>query len=414
MKEHHIKNLQDIGFRWLRLFDSVISRFFREGYLYKASALAYTTLLSLVPLLAVLFAVFAVFPVFSGLDLKDKVQDFVLGNFIPTKGEDIAQWFNTFIAQTGKLSVVGFASLIVTALMLLKTIETSFNEVWHVKQKRKGVSAFVSYWAILSLAPVFIGLSVFLSSYLFSLSLFHSGLLKHQIEFFFIRMLPVMLLFFGFTLLYTVVPNCQVRFRFSVLGGLVATILFELSRKGFALYLLQSTAYKSIYGALSIIPIFLIWIFIVWLVILIGALFAYEASMDLSIKEKYRLDGFTHAVIWLGFFWKAQHQEQGEGLSLRDLLKKTHGHYQVVPGVMLDILTKASLICRTDSGDYVLQRDLSAISMGELYELLPWRAPVSRYTDLPESWQKTVSDQLHEFHQDMMAKLAFPVSNLYK
>jgi membrane protein len=125
---------------------------------------------------------------------------------------------------------------------------------------------------ILTLGPVLVGSSIATTSYIVSLmSLGDYDLFG--ISNILIRMLPIFASIFAFLILYLVVPNKVVNFKFAVAGALLAALLFELAKKGFAFYVTQLPSYQAIYGALASIPILFLWVYLSWLVVLFGALF---------------------------------------------------------------------------------------------------------------------------------------------
>lgn len=229
----------------------VVEHFINDDCTYRASALAFTSLLAVVPLMSVGLALLSSFPVFQ--NLSGPVQDFIFENFVPTTGKIIQDYLQQFSAQVSKLSIWGVAFLFVTALLVMVTIEKAMNKIWKTHTSRRGVAAFLLYWAILSLGPVLLGLSLAASSYVLSMPIVQT----HQAPPFILNSVPFFLSLIGFTFLYVVVPNCPVKLVHGLWGGVVAAILFESAKQAFAYYLSQYDTYQLLYGAFATVPIFL-------------------------------------------------------------------------------------------------------------------------------------------------------------
>ena len=132
-----------------------------------AGNLAYVSLLSLVPLVAVVFALFAAFPMFS--DVSIQLRHFIFANFLPATGDVIQRYIEQFVANSNKMTAVGACGLIVTALLLMYSIDSALNAIWRSKRARPKIYSFAVYWMILTLGPLLAGASLAISSYLLSL-----------------------------------------------------------------------------------------------------------------------------------------------------------------------------------------------------------------------------------------------------
>ena len=257
----------------------VWGRFQQDRLTVTAGYLAYVTLLSLVPMIAVVFGMISAFPVFQSLQLE--MEQFVFHIFVPTAGDMLKEYIDGFVANATNTTAVGIGALVVVALMLISAIDKNLNYIWRSTQSRPLAQAFAMYWMILTLGPVLIGASIAISSYIFSLRLFGAESL-FGIGYLLLRGLPFLFSVLTFLLVYTVVPNCKVRLIHAFIGALLAATLFELAKRGFAIYITNFPSYQAIYGALATIPILFVWVYLSWLVVLFGA----EATACLGEYEK--------------------------------------------------------------------------------------------------------------------------------
>ncbi len=258
----------------------LLTRTFHDRINVNAGYLAYITLLSIVPMLTVLLSVLSSFSVFA--DVGTVIQDFVITHFVPTAGDAVKSALLEFISNTGKMTAVGGAFLFVAALMLISNIDKNLNYIWRVKKKRRAVFSFSMYWMILTLGPILVGASIAVSSYVTSLKVMDNQVLSTAYDLV-LRWLPLILSFLAFVGLYMLVPNKKVQLSHAMIGAIVAAVLFELSKKGFAMYITQFPSYQLIYGALATIPILFIWVYLCWLIVLVGA----EVTAALGEQEQW-------------------------------------------------------------------------------------------------------------------------------
>ncbi|MBA1330026.1 ribonuclease BN, partial [Candidatus Endoriftia persephone str. Guaymas] len=186
-------------------FSSLLFHHFaKDGGIQNTAALTYTTLLSLVPLMTVMLALFSAFP--GSEKAASEIENFVFQNFVPAAGEIVQEHLRNFSQKAGRLSGVGFGFLFVVALMLMANIDKAFNTIWHVRKKRKPIATFLVYWAILSLGPILIVVSVGVTSYLVSLPIFIEDATVVQLRTRLLGVMPVLISALAFTLLYALVP----------------------------------------------------------------------------------------------------------------------------------------------------------------------------------------------------------------
>jgi len=231
----------------------------------------------------VVLSVATAFPIFA--DIHQSVEQFVYDNFVPTASDVVQQYLSSFVDNASKMSAIAISFLLLAALLLISVIDKTFNNIWQVTKKRRVITSFSMYWMILTLGPVLVGVSIAITSYI--VSLVSLGIEdSFGITSLFFQLLPLLSSMAAFMLLYMLVPNKTVPFKYAFVGALFAAILFEFAKKLFAAYLTAFPSYQAIYGALAIVPILFLWVYLSWLIVLGGAV------ITVSLQE-YELENDT-------------------------------------------------------------------------------------------------------------------------
>ncbi len=390
----------------------LLGRFITNKSTQSATILSYTTLLSIVPLFAVCFSLIAAFPVVN--DLRNDIQQFIFNNFIPASGEQMQVYFNEFIGKASKLTGLGILGLVVTALLLMSTIDSAMNKIWGVKATRNRIYEFIVYWAVLTLGPLLIGLSLAVTSYLFSLPFLadEGGAISKPTL---LRMLPFISESLAFSFIYMVLPNRKVNILHAFSGAVVAATLFELAKKGFALFVTQFSSYQAIYGALASIPIFLIWIYVSWLVVLFGAEFAHALGSykqsDISINMDTGME-FVLAVRIIGYLWQAQ--KQGEQMGRSDFLNIEKGIDELTLNKIMGKLEEAQIVAVSDRRKWLLCRDVERLTLLDLYRSNSYSLPaiLDKWAK-KDNWNIKLAEIISVVDKDIGTVFSKPIVTLY-
>lgn len=388
------------GYAWRRFWD--------DRCLRVAASLSYTTLLALVPLMAIGFAMFSAFPVFD--QAQERVQAFIINNLVPELGEAVHEQLTGFVANAGRLTAVGIIVLAVTALMMFATVETAFNAIWRVGESRPVATRLLVFWAILTLGPLLLGASFTLSSYIFAQTRLH------ELEAFtgplgrLFRLLPFGLEIALFSVLYTILPNRVVAWRHAIAGGVVAALLFELLKKGFAYYIANFPAQETIYGALSAIPLFLVWMYLAWSVVLIGAeIVASLPEYRLAPADRLgtgmpRRERLTLSLAVLAALANSA-RAGGGGLTVHELRDAITAEELRLDQV-LRRLGEAKYIAATGDEKWLLARDLDHTSLHDLFRDLGLDVMLEEVGDgEPPPWRERVAaliSSANEAQRDIM------------
>lgn len=277
-------------------FISFLFRRAQNDTIFRVSAsLSYTSLIAIVPLFAIGLAIFSAFPGFNAI--KEQLQDFLLKNFVPDIEQEISHYFVDFLNATAQMTTIGVIGLVITSILMLSTIENSLNFIFKVYKPRNIKTKITLYWTVITLGPLLLGAAFSLRSYLFTLQKFMPEDIVTS-PFFLSNLLPTLITMLTLVMVYVLVPNKKVKITNAIIGSLVAVILFWFLRKGFGLIILKSATYKTIYGALATLPIFLIWMYLAWAVVIFGAVVtaALEEFQQQEEREETRENKEKHKI----------------------------------------------------------------------------------------------------------------------
>jgi membrane protein len=277
--------------------DTLFGDIDRCDLLKQASAMAYTTLLSIIPSLAAFFSVLTIFTPILGKDshLMSQAQDFIVSNLAQGTGDQVSGVLNNFISKLDvtKIGISSFAGLLVTLIMLLKQIEAALNRVWLVKKERSMLMRSMYFWTFLTLGGFVIALAAgILSGFnLSSFIPFGEQVKKEGNNPLFKWLLSYMTTLVFFFAVYKVVPNCKVLFKDALIGAVFAAFLFQEAGSGFGYYVQNFSKHQAVYGALAALPLFLSWIYICWVIVLFGSVISWRTQQGFPNKVEEKEDG---------------------------------------------------------------------------------------------------------------------------
>jgi membrane protein len=260
--------LKHFAVKYLQILALVIRDFWDDKCLLRASALSFSTILSLVPFFALTFAVL------KGFGVHNKLEPFILEQ-VAAGSHEVVDRIVTYINNTNmtSLGAAGLLTLIVTVISLLGNIEEAFNTIWGVKETRSLYRRFSDYLSVLFTGPIFLLAAVSITT-----SLQSQTLVKWLVEnsyigdalLFLFRLAPYLIIWMALVFLYIFIPNTRVRFKSALVGGVLAGTLWELTQWGYIHFQVGVAKYNAIYGTLALLPIFMVWIYTSWLIVLLG------------------------------------------------------------------------------------------------------------------------------------------------
>ncbi len=249
-------------------FAAVARRFYADQCLMRASALAYTSLLSIVPLLALMFALL------KGLGVQHRLEPLLLSRL--SLDQETTDLIIGYIDRTNvsTLGTLGAATLLLTVVSVLGTVEASFNHIWRVAQERSLWRKLTDYLGVVLLTPFLLlaGVAITSAGQIQQLLrwVLESGYLgSAAMEA--LRLSPLLINAAGIGVLYAVMPNRRPSWGPIVLSALVAGVAWHLVQVGYVNLQVGVARNDAIYGALAQLPVTLVWLYVSWTIVLGGA-----------------------------------------------------------------------------------------------------------------------------------------------
>ncbi|MCP4644074.1 MAG: YihY/virulence factor BrkB family protein [bacterium] len=330
----------------VRVVILLVRSLIEDTLLLRAAALTFTTMLSAVPLLVLMFLIM------DSLDLSEEMPKFVenvvmksvggeadpdpdgTGGVVPVEpsvgepggtpeepGADVAgeveqifKWLTMDVAQQDQngelenpvkwlirsaaetarpetLGIVGMVFVLTTALGLIWNIESSFNAIWGLRVTRSWYRMFSDYMMVLILLPILVG-GVLSVSIVLARPEVQSRLFLPP---FFLSGLRYVVIWTAFTALYYVVPNTRVKFRYAILGGIIAGTLWILLSISYVKFQIGLSRYNLIYSSFALVPLFLMWMYFSWMVMLFGAELTFAYQNERTFAMERLAAGASHA-----------------------------------------------------------------------------------------------------------------------
>jgi len=243
-------------------------RYLYQNCIQWAGSLAYYTLLGIVPVLAVTFSLM------KGIGYHRELTPFVIST-IGAGSPEVAAQIVDFIDNTNVRAVAVFSALgaFLALLAIMMNAEMCFNAIWGGVPGRTVRRKMQSFAKVALIAPLLLLLALAITAfmqpgqraYAFLDSLYLGDAVLVLLPF-----VPYALLWVSFTLLYTGLPNTQVRRRSAIVGAVIAGTLWQLAQWAYVTFVIRMVRYSAVYGALWQIPILLAWIYIAWSIIVYG------------------------------------------------------------------------------------------------------------------------------------------------
>ena len=280
--------------RALQMVSLIIRDFWSDQCLLHAAALTFTTILSLVPFFALSFALL------KGFGVQNRLEPLILAR-VTAGSQEVVSRIVSYINNTNmsSLGAIGLIALIITVFSLLGSIEEAFNAIWGVREDRSFSRKFSNYLSVMVSAPVLI-----LAALSITTSLENQAVIRWFMDQEYLgdlllaglKLSPYISVWVAFTFLYFFIPNTTVRFTSAIIGGVLAGTIWQVAQWGYIHFQVGVGKYNAIYGTLSLLPVFMIWIYTSWIVVLFGVEVVYAHQNRKMLRLEYHGKTLSHAA----------------------------------------------------------------------------------------------------------------------
>ncbi|MDH8700680.1 membrane protein [Dysgonomonadaceae bacterium PH5-43] len=272
-----LSNKKRKSYTVLKVIALAVRRYQEDDLQKSASALTYSTFLSLIPLLAVLLSIA------KGFGFENIVES-QLFQYFPGQKEmfsNVLDFVNSYMAHTkdGLFLGIGVVMLLYTVFNLISTIENTFNMIWQVPEGRTYARRITDYFSAFLLIPIFLvcssGISIFFATTFTTLNKYD---VLAPISEVLITVVPIVITIIVFASLYMFMPNTKVQFKHALYAGIFAALGFQVFQYLYINGQIWVSKYNAIYGSFALIPLLLLWVQLSWVICLIGAEIAYAGQ----------------------------------------------------------------------------------------------------------------------------------------
>lgn len=280
--------------RYLQIMVLVLKNFWDDNCLLRASALSFTTILSIVPFFALTFAVL------KGFNVQNKVEPYILEQ-VTAGSQEIVDKIITYINNTNMTSMgaIGLATLVITAIALLGNIEEAFNVIWGVKGTRSLHRKFSDYLSVLLSGPILVLAAISVTTTLQSQAvvrwLLQTSYLGDMLLLFF-TLVPYISVWIALFFLYLLIPNTKVKAKSALVGGILAGTIWQVAQWGYIHFQVGVGKYNAIYGTMALLPIFMVWIYTSWLIVLFGVEVVAAHQNIKTFRHEFRTPQISQAM----------------------------------------------------------------------------------------------------------------------
>ena len=247
-------------FRHLKFF---IGTFIDKELTLFAASLSFYTIFTIIPLLLIMLTLLTSLPSFT--EHYETIKVFIFSNLMPVNSEAIMGHIDGFLANSAKMGMIGLVMILVASLLFFKNFEYIANKIFHAKPRTLWES-ITTYWTMLTLTPIALGVSFYITGYIATLMASHS--LTSGLDV--LSIVPYIIIWALFFLLFQISANVKIHPKASLISSFLVSVVFSISKNAFIYYVFMNKSYTTMYGSFAILMFLFLWIYVSWIIFIYG------------------------------------------------------------------------------------------------------------------------------------------------
>lgn len=233
-----------------------------------AASLSFYTIFTIIPLLLITLTLLTSLPSFG--EHYASIKTFIFSNLMPGNSEAIMGHIDGFLENSAKMGIVGLVMILVASMLFFKNFEYIANKIFHAKPRTLWES-ITTYWTILTLTPLGLGVSFYITGYIATLMASNTLTSGFNI----LPLFPYLIIWALFFLIFQIAANVKINPRASAISSLIVSVVFSISKNAFIYYVFLNKTYSTMYGSFAIIVFLFLWIYVSWIIFIYGLKLCY-------------------------------------------------------------------------------------------------------------------------------------------
>ena len=243
-----------------------------------AASLSFYTIFTIIPLLLIMLTLLTSLPSFT--EYYETIKIFIFSNLMPVNSEAIMGHIDGFLANSAKMGMIGLIMILVASMLFFKNFEYIANKIFHAKPRTLWESV-TTYWTMLTLTPIALGASFYITGYI--ATLMASNSLTSGLDI--LPLVPYIIIWALFFLLFQISANVKINPKAALSSSFLVSVVFSISKNAFIYYVFLNKSYTTMYGSFAILMFLFLWIYVSWIIFIYGLKLCYIINRVYENRE---------------------------------------------------------------------------------------------------------------------------------